>query len=221
MFLLKAVEPAVGQRAVGEGYIGEAGGGDLEVLVVCHDEVFHDALGGTHDIDGVGGLVGAHAEEMLRGEGGEQVHEALGLDVVVFYQGLNAITVFLAAHVFVSGEIGNYVEALLLAKNAFEDRVGEVEGVAAELVRHIETVGAADVAHKFGEAVLIEVDYYHALGLEPQNGFDKAGADGAGAAYDADFPAAYLAAEGFAVGLDVGGEHAGRASGDAVGYEFI
>ena len=81
------MDPTVRKGAIREGYIGEAGGGDLEILVIGHHEVFHDAFGGAHDIHGISCLIGTDTEEMLGGIDGQQVHELLGLDVIVLDEG--------------------------------------------------------------------------------------------------------------------------------------
>ncbi len=65
LLLLKPMQPAIGQGAVAEGHIGKAGGGDFEVFVIGHYQVFHDSLAGAHDVHRVGGLVGGDAEEVL------------------------------------------------------------------------------------------------------------------------------------------------------------
>ena len=135
--LLQAVEPAIRQRSVAESHIGKAGGGDLEVLVVGHYEVLHDPLAGTHDVHGIGRLIGGDAEEVLGRINRQQVHQLLRLDVVVLNERLDAVAVLLAAHMLMGREVGDNVEALLLAEDPLEDRVGEVERVTAELVRNI------------------------------------------------------------------------------------
>ena len=112
-----------GQLSVRESHVGKSGCSHLEVLVVCHHEIFHNALPGSHNVHGVGGLVGAEAEEVLGRELAEEVHQTLCLDVVVFDECLYAVAVLLAAHVLMGREVGHDVEALLLAEDALKDRV--------------------------------------------------------------------------------------------------
>ena len=135
--LLQAMEPAIRQRTIAESDIGKARGGDLEVLVVGHHEILHDPLASTHDVHGIRRLIGGHAEEVFGRINRQQIHQLLRLDVVVLDERLDAVPVLLTAHVLMGGEIGDDVKALLLAENAFEDRIGEVERIAAELVRNI------------------------------------------------------------------------------------
>ena len=132
--LLEPMEPAVRQRAVAEGDIGKAGGGDLEVLVVSHHKVFHDPLAGTHDVHGVGGFIGGDTEEMLGRIDRQQVHQFLCLDVVVLDERLDAVPILLAAHVLMGREVGDDVEAFLFPEDALEDGIREVERIATELV---------------------------------------------------------------------------------------
>ena len=214
------MEPSVGKRAVAEGDVGKAGGSHLEVLVVGHHKVFHDTLAGAHDIHGVGSFVGTYAEEMLRRVYREQIHQFLRLDVVILDEGLNAVAVFLAAHVLMGAEVGHDIEALFFAEDAFEDGVGKVEGVAAELVGDEQSFRAAHVAYEFGQPVLVEVDDNDALRLKMKNRLNEAGTDTASPADDADPPAFYLLGELFFVRFYIGREHAGLAEGHAVGYEF-
>ena len=148
LLLLKAVDPAVGKRAVAECDVGKACGSDLELVVVGHHQIFHNALAGSHDVHRIGGLVGGDAEEVLGGIDRQQVHQPLGLDVVVLDECLHAVAILLAAHVLVGGKVGHDVEAFLLAEDALKDRVGEVEGIAAELVGDVEAFGGAHVAHQ-------------------------------------------------------------------------
>ena len=135
--LLQAMEPAVRQGAVAESDIGKAGGSDLKELVVSHHEVFHDALAGAHDVHGIGRLIGGDAEEVLGRIDRQQVHQLLCLDVVVLDERLDAVPVLLAAHMLMGREVGDDVEALLLAEDSLEDRIREVERIASELVRNI------------------------------------------------------------------------------------
>lgn len=53
--------------------------------------------------------VGAHAEEVTRRIDGEEVHQALGAEVVVLDDGLDGVAVFLGAHVLVGAEVGHDV----------------------------------------------------------------------------------------------------------------
>ena len=175
--LLEPMEPAVRQRAVAESDIGKAGGGDLEVLVVSHHEVLHDALAGAHDVHGVRRLIGGDAEEMLRRIDRQQVHQLLRLDVVVLNERLDAVPVLLAANVLMGREVGDDVEAFFLAEDPFEDRIRKVEGIAAELVRNEESLRAPNIAHQLREAVLVEIHDHHALGFEPQDSLDEARTD--------------------------------------------
>ena len=158
---------------------------------------------------------------MARREGREKVHQAFGLDVVVFHQGLYAVAVLFAAYVLVGGEIGDYVESVFPAEYAFEDGVCVIEGVAAEFIRYVQPVGAADVADEFGQAVFVEVYDHHAAGPEGQGGFDEAGPYAAGTADDADAGAFYLLAEGGAVLRKVFRKQASAAVGDVLADERI
>ena len=130
------MQPAVWKGTIAESDIGETCRGHLELAVVSHHQVLHDAFAGSHDIYRVGGLVGAHAEEMLRRKLAEQVHQLLGFNVVVFYECLHAVFVLLATHMLMGGKVGHNVEAFFFAENAGENRVGEVERVGAILLRH-------------------------------------------------------------------------------------
>ena len=219
--LLEAMEPSVRQRAVAEGHIGKARGGDLEVLVVGHHEVFHDPLAGTHDVHGVSSLIGGDAEEVLGRIDRQQVHQLLRLDVVVLDERLDAIPVLLRANMFVGGEVRNDIEALLLAEDTLEDGIGEVECVTAELLGDEETFRAAHIAHKLREAVLVEIHDDHALGFKTKDRLDEAGTDRAGAANDADLLVLNLLGELHLVRLNVRKEHADGAEGDGGGDEFI
>ena len=145
--LLQPMEPAVRQRAVAESDIGKARGGDLEVFVIGHHEVFHDSLAGSHDIYGIGRLIGGDAEEMLGRIDRQQIHQLLRLDVVILDERLDAVPVLLRADVLMGGKIGDDVEALLLAEDPLENRVREIERIAAELLGNEEAVRAAHVAH--------------------------------------------------------------------------
>ena len=131
------MDPAIGQGTVAEGHIGKAGGGDFEVLVVSHHQVFHDALAGAHDVHRVGGLVGGDAEEVLGRIDRQQVHQYLRLDIVILDERLHAVAVFLAAHMLVGREVRHNIKALLLAEDALEDRVREVQRITAELIRYV------------------------------------------------------------------------------------
>ena len=112
-----------GQLSVRERHVGKSGCSHLEVLVVGHHQIFHNALAGSHDVHRIGGLVGGDAEEVLGRIDRQQVHQPLGLDVVVLDERLHAVAVLLAAHVLVGGEVGHDVEALLLTEDTLEDRV--------------------------------------------------------------------------------------------------
>ena len=131
------MEPAVRQRAVAESDIGKARRGDLEVLVVGHHEVLHNSLAGAHDVYGVGRFIGGDAEEVFGRKDRQQVHQLLRLDVVVLNERLDAVPILLAANVLMGREVGDDVEALLLAEDPLKDRIREVERIAAELVRNI------------------------------------------------------------------------------------
>ncbi len=120
----------------------------------------------------------------------------------------------------VGGEVGHDIEAFLLAENALEDWIGKVQGVAAELVRDVKAVGAADVANQLGEAVFVEVHHDYAFGLEAQHGLDEAGANAASATDDADLLAFDFLGEFLLVCLNVWGEQTDGAEGYAVGDEF-
>lgn len=143
------MDPSVRKAAVGESYIGETCCCDLEVGVVCHHEILHDTLAGAHDVDRICCLVGRDAEEVLWWIDGQEVHELLGLDIIVLNECLNAVLVLLGTDVLVSREVGNDVETLLLAENALEDRVSKVKGVATEPVRHEESFGRTNVTNEF------------------------------------------------------------------------
>ena len=121
----------------------------------------------AHNVHGIGGFVGADAEEVPGRIDRQQVHQPFGLDVVVLDESLHAVAVLLAAHVLMGREVGHDVEALLLAEDALEDRVREVQRIAAELIRHIEAFRGAHVAYQLRQAVLVEVNHHHAPGLEP------------------------------------------------------
>ena len=74
---------------------------------------------------------------MLGGIDRQQVHQFLRLDIVVLDERLDAVPILLTAHLFMGREVGDDVKAFLLAEDPLEDRIREVERVAAELVRDI------------------------------------------------------------------------------------
>ena len=186
LFLLKPMQPAIRKRPIAESDVGKAGGGHFESAVISHHQILHDALARAHYIDGIRRLVRAHTEKMLRWELAEEVHQLLRLDVVVLDERLHAVAVFFAADVLVGGEVGHDVEALFLAEDAFEDGIGKIQRVAAELVRDIEPVRAAHVAHQLRQAVLVKVNHDDLSGFKSEDRLDKTGADASGAADNAD-----------------------------------
>ena len=135
------MNPTIRKGTITESNVSKAGGCDLEVLVVCHHQVFHDALAGTHDIHRICRFIRTYAEEMLRRINCQQIHQLLGLDVIVLYQSLYRIPVFLRTHVLMCREVGHNIKALLFTENALKDRISKVQRIATELIRHIQSVG--------------------------------------------------------------------------------
>ena len=80
---------------------------------------------------------------------------------------------------------------------------------------------APHIAHQLGEAVLVEIDNHHTLGLETKDGLDEAGTYRPGPTNDTDLPALDFLRQPLPVRLDIRGEHTDGAEGDAVGDEFI
>ena len=170
------MDPSVRKGSIRESDIGKACGSNLEVGVVGH-EVFHDALAGSHDIHRIGSLIGGDAEEVFRRIDAKEVHQLFGLDVVVLDECLNRVFVLLRTYVLVGREIGNDVEASLLAEDTLEDRVCKVERITAELLWYIKTFGRANVTDEFCESVLVEVNDNDRSRLEVKNSLDEAGAN--------------------------------------------
>ena len=153
LLLLQAVYPSVRQGAIAEGHIGEAGGRDLEMVVVGHHQVFHDALAGAHNVYRIGSLVGRDTEEVFGRELAEEVHQFLGLDVIVLNERLHAVPVFLAAHVLMGREVRHNVESPLLPENPRKDRIREVQRIAPELLRYIQSLRAPHIPHQLEQVL--------------------------------------------------------------------
>jgi len=116
----------------------------------------------------------------------------------------------------VSRKICNNVKSLLFSKDAFKDGIREVEGVASELIGHIQTVCTVNITDQLGQAILVEVNDHNALRLKAQHSFDEAGAYGSGTSYNTNLLAFDFLREYVLVRLDVGGEHADRTEGYAI-----
>ena len=114
---------------------------------------------------------------------GQKIHELLGLDIVVLDESLNGIFILLGTYVFVSREICKDVEAFLLSEDALEDRISEVEGVTAKLLRYVETFGRAHVTNEFCESVFVEINNNDRCRFETKNCLNEAGTDRAGTTY--------------------------------------
>ena len=211
--LLKPMQPAIRQGSVAESDIGKTGGRDLEVLVVRHHQVLHDPLAGAHDVHGVGCFIGGDAEEVLGRIDRQQVHQLFRLDIIVLDERLDAVPVLLAAHMLMGRKVGDDVEAFLLAEDPLEDGIREVERIATELVRNIQAFRAANIAHQFGEAVLVEIDNDDAFRLEAKDCLDETGTYRTGTTDDADSLVLDLLRKLFLVCLDVRSEHAGLTTG--------
>lgn len=80
---------------------------------------------------------------------------------------------------------------------------------------------APHIAHQLGEAVLVEIDNHHALGLETKDGLDEAGTYRPGPTNDTDLPALDFLRQPLPVRLDIRSEHTDGAEGDEGGDEFI
>lgn len=202
------VQEAQRKRPVGEGDVGEPGRGHLEVGGVGHYQVLHDTFARSHDVDRVGGLVGRDAEKVTRRNLTQQLEQDPGLDDVVPQQRLNGIAVLLAAHVLVGREVGHDVEAPVLAEDAPEDGVGEIQSVGQVGLRNGQTLRGAQVACELGQSVLVQVHHNKLGGVEPQDRADERRADRARAPYDEHAPALNLGSQPFPVGLDVREEQA-------------
>lgn len=79
---------------------------------------------------------------------------------------------------------------------------------------------APHIAHQLGEAVLVEIDNHHALGLETKDGLDEAGTYRPGPTNDTDLPALDFLRQLLLVRLNIGGEHTDGAEGDVRGDEL-
>ena len=63
--------------------------------IICHHEVFHDSFASPHDVHRIGGFIGRNAKEVLRGIDTKEVHQFLGLNVIVLDERLNGIFILL------------------------------------------------------------------------------------------------------------------------------
>lgn len=221
LVLHEAVDETGQQGAVAEGHVGKARRGDGEVLGVTHDHLLHHLLAATHDVDRVGGLVGADAEEMLGLELAKQVHEFLGLDVVVLDEGLHAVLVFLGAHVLVGREVGHDVEAALLAEDLLEDGIRVTEGIGAVIVGHIHAVGGTKRTGELGEVVFAQIHHHQRPGLKRQDGTDERGADGTTTPYHQHLPVLDLARQLRTVVFNIPKKHRFASLGDVRAYKVV
>ena len=210
-----------GQRAVGKGYVGEPGRFHREVVRITKDHVLHDALGGTHDVHRVRGLIRGYAEVFLRRERRQQVKEALGMEDVVLEKGLHAVNVLLGADVLMGGEISHDVEAASVTEHLLKDRRREIHGIGDVIFRYIHTLCGAKIPGQFRQSVFVVIHHHQRRGLEWQQCLDEAGADGAGPADDEHRLSCDFFAEGVPVGLDVGAEHGHRAFGDVLTDKLV
>ena len=121
----------------------------------------------------------------------------------------------------VGREVGHDVKAFLLTEDALKDGVGEIQCIAAKLVRDVQAISGADIANKFGEAIFIEINNDYASRFETQNGFNEAGADRTCSTDNTNAFTFYLARQSVFVRLYIGSKHADRAEGNAIGNEFI
>lgn len=94
--------PSVRKAAITESYICKSCCGYGEFLAISHDQILHDTLAGSHDIYRVCSLVCRYTEEMLGRINAKQVHQLLGLNIVILYQSLNAIFIFFTANMLMS-----------------------------------------------------------------------------------------------------------------------
>lgn len=218
---LQAVDPSVRQGTIAERHIGEAGGRDLEMVVVGHHQVFHDALAGAHNVYRIGSLVGRDTEEVFGRELAEEVHQFLGLDVIVLNERLHAVPVFLAAHVLMGREVRQNVESPLLPENPRKDRIREIQRIAPELLRHIQSLRAPHIPHQLRKPVLIEVQHNHAPGLETQHRLNETRPDGARPADDAHLLALDLPTQRLGIRPNVRLEHTLRPERHAVRNESV
>lgn len=129
----KTLVETVQQAAVGERHVSKARGGDRQGLAGPHQEHFHDALAGAHHIDGVGSLVGRHAEILLGAELEGRFDGADGIEDVDIHHTHQSERVFLAAHVLERGKIEHIIIAAGPLDQGIVLRRATVDGEGAEI----------------------------------------------------------------------------------------
>ena len=209
------------ERSVGESHVRESGRLDGEPVGIGENDVFHDPLGGPHDVDRVGRLVRGDAEVLLRGIVGEEIQQYFGMEDVVLKQRLDGVDVLLRPHVLVRGEIAHDVKAAAAPEHLGEDRGREVHGIGDVVGWHVHALRGAQVAGQLGERVLVGVDHDQGRRPERQDGLDEGGPDGACAADDQDALALDPGGERRAVGLNILPKHRLRPFCHIFRYELI
>ena len=140
---------------------------------------------------------------MLRGILTKQIHQSLGLDIVVLYQSLDRIFVLLATDVLMGGEIGDNVKALFLPENPRKNGIVEIQGVSTIILRYIQSGRGTDIARQLNQPVFIQVDDNQFARLESQNGLDERRTDATGSADDTDRLVLYFFPELNTTRLDI------------------
>ena len=82
-------------------------------------------------------------------------------------------------------EVGNDIKALLITEDTLEDWIGKVEGVSAELLRHVHSVNRTEVAREFGKPILVKVDHNELGRSESTDSTNVAGTNGTCSTNDA------------------------------------
>ena len=190
LVLLQTAVKAIEQAAVGEGYVGKAGGGNRHFQGAARQEHLHDALAGPHHVHRIGSLVGGDAEVFFSPHVTGLTHGLVGVEHVHVHHAHQGVGILLAADVLEGGQIKDVVITTvgghLGSDKGIENIRATVDGKGGKVAVTIPH-GGADVPHQLHHVVLADVHHMENPWIAPEDFLRHRRSDGAGSTDNKEF----------------------------------